>query len=257
MSYIPVTFLSFAADILADTHNGLSGNEIVKAFNAYAADYKIGSIPHTVYPFEASNKRTALLENLQRFPPQLQYKIIKDLCDHRTFLNKPYDERKALKVKLVSQFAHFAPNDEFSRLNETLIEETRHWLDSFPNVLELYLQAIHKYEHGIFSRNLLDDLRLSLELLLKAIFKNDKSLENQMDNIGGFVKSTGGSKEFSNFFSKLIDYYAKYQNTYIKHDDAVVDEEIEFVFEISSSLMRQIIRLHAKPTKKQYDNRST
>lgn len=108
------------------------------------------------------------------------------------------------------------------------------------------MQAIHKYKHGIFSRNLLDDLRLSLELLLKSVFNNDKSLENQLGNVGRFVSEAGGSKEFSNMFSKLIDYYAKYQNTYIKHDDAVVEEEIEFVFEISSSFMRHIIRLHAK-----------
>jgi hypothetical protein len=248
VSHIPVTFLSFAADILADTHKGLSGSEIVKVFNTYAVEYKISSIPHAAYPFEASNKRTAFLENLQRFPPPLQYKIIRDLCDHRTFSNKQFDELKSLKVKLISQFGHLAPKDEFSKLNQTLIEETRHWLDGFPNALALYLQATNKYEHGIFSRNLLDDLRLSLELLLKAIFKNDKSLENQMDNVGRFVKNTGGSKEFSNFFSKLIDYYVKYQNTYIKHDDAVVHAEIEFVFEISSSLMRQIIRLDANAT---------
>ena len=245
MSHIPLPFLSFAADILADTSRGLSGNEVVKAFNAYAVEHNI-NIPHAAYPFEAPNKRTALLENLKCFPPYLQFKIIRELCDHRTFYNKQYDELKSLKVKLVSQFAHLAPKDEFSKLNETLTEETRHWLDSFPNALELYLQAIHKYKHGIFSRNLLDDLRLSLELLLKSVFKNDKSLENQLGNVGCFVNDAGGSKEFSNMFSKLIDYYAKYQNTYIKHDDAVVEEEIEFVFEISSSFMRHIIRLHAK-----------
>lgn len=245
MNHIPIPFLSLAADILADTSRGLSGNEVVKAFSAYAVEYSI-NIPHATYPFEAPNKRTALLENLQAFPAPLQYKIIKDLCDHRTFAIKQYDELKSLKLKLVSQFAHLAPKDEFSKLNETLTEETRHWLDSFPNALDLYVQAIHKYRHGIFSRNLLDDLRLSLELLLKSIFNNDKSLENQLVNLGQFVGNAGGSKEFSNMFSKLIDYYAKYQNSYIKHDDAVVEEEIEFVFEITSSFMRHIIRLNAK-----------
>lgn len=246
MTHIPIPFLSFSADILADTNRGLSGNEIVKSFNAYAVEYNI-NIPHASYPFEAANKRTALLENLRAFPAPLQYKIIRELCDHRTFSNAQYDELKSLKVKLVSQFSHLAPKDEFSKLNETLTEETRHWLDSFPNALELYLTAIHKYKHGIFSRNLLDDLRLSLELLLKSVFSNDKSLENQLSQVGYFVANAGGSKEFSNMFAKLLDYYSKYQNTYIKHDDAVVEEEIEFVFEISSSFMRHIIRLNAKP----------
>jgi hypothetical protein len=182
MTNIPMPFLSFAADILADTSRGLSGNEVVKAFNAYAVEYSI-NIPHAAYPFEAPNKRTALLDNLKAFPPPLQFKIIRELCDHRKFANELYDELKSLKVRLVSQFAHLAPKDEFSKLNETLTEETRHWLDGFPNSLELYVQAIHKYRHSIFSRNLLDDLRLSLELLLKSVFKNDKSLENQLSNV--------------------------------------------------------------------------
>ena len=45
-------FLSFAADILADTSNGLSGNEVVKAFNVYAVEYNV-NIPHAVYPFDS------------------------------------------------------------------------------------------------------------------------------------------------------------------------------------------------------------
>lgn len=119
MNHIPIPFLSLAADILADTSRALSGNQVVKAFNAYAVEYNI-NISHATYPFEAPNKRTAMLENLQAFLALLQYKIIKDLCDHRTFAVKQYDELKALKLKLVSQFAHLAPKDEFSKLNETL-----------------------------------------------------------------------------------------------------------------------------------------
>lgn len=115
-----------------------------------------------------------------------------------------------------------------------------------PKSLELYSTAIHKYKHRIFSRNLIDDLRLSLELLLKSIFKNDKSLENQMSALGLFVESAGGSVQFSNMFMKLIDYYTKYQNTYIKHDDAVNEDETEFVFELTSSFMRYVIRLNTK-----------
>ena len=44
-------------------------------------------------------------------------------------------------------------------------------------------------------------------------------------------------------FLKLIDYYCKYQNFYVKHDDAVIEEEIEFIFEITSSFMKHIVRM--------------
>ena len=83
----------------------------------------------------------------------------------------------------------------------------------------------------MFVRNVLDDLRLSLESLLRAILNNKKSLENQQPTLGAFVKGRGGSSELSNMFLKLVEYYCKYQNTYVKHDDAVIEEEVEFVIE--------------------------
>jgi hypothetical protein len=42
---------------------------------------------------------------------------------------------------------------------------------------------------------------------------------------------------------KLVDYYAKYQNSYVKHDDAVIEEEVEFVIELTWSFMKHLVRL--------------
>ena len=98
-------------------------------------------------------------------------------------------------------------------------------------------------EIPFFQRNLLDDLRLSLELLLKSIIGNNKSLENQLGDIGTFIQSKNGSKELNNMFVKLIDYYSKYNNTYVKHDDAVIENEIEIIFEMTSSFMKFLARL--------------
>lgn len=78
---------------------------------------------------------------------------------------------------------------------------------------------------------------------MKGIFKNSKSLENQIELLGEYLKGKGGSKELTNMFVKLVDYYSKYQNTYVKHDDAGIEEEIEFIFEITSSFMKHIVRL--------------
>ena len=44
-------------------------------------------------------------------------------------------------------------------------------------------------------------------------------------------------------FGTLVDHYAKYHNSYVKHDDAVIEEEIDFIFEITSSFMKHLIRL--------------
>jgi hypothetical protein len=239
---IPATFIQYAADILGDTSSGLSGGAIVKETAAYAFEYDV-NIPHPTFPFDAPNKRTALYENLMAFTPAQQYRIIKELCDHRSFPPKPSPQRKELKVRLVTRYGHLAQSNVTYEINETLIEETRHWLDGYPDALALYNAALEKYEHGVFHRNLLDDLRLALEKLLRAVFANAKSLENQIGLVGAYITDRGGSKELANMFVKLVDYYSKYQNSYVKHDDAVIEPEIEFIFEITSSFMKHLIRL--------------
>ncbi len=143
----------------------------------------------------------------------------------------------------MSRYGEFSGEGSASEINEALILETKHWLDEFPEVKKIYSEALQKHDHGIFKRNTLDDLRLALEKLAQTLFGNSKSLENQIANIGAFIKAQGGSRELSNMFEKLIDYYTKYQNTYVKHDDAVLNAEIDFVFEITSSFMKHLIRL--------------
>lgn len=64
--------------------------------------------------------------------------------------------------------------------------------------------------------------------------------------VGSYIKEKGGSPELANMFVKLIDYYAKYHNSYVKHDDAVVEEEIEFILEITSSFMKHLVRLNTR-----------
>jgi hypothetical protein len=241
---IPATFVRYAADILGDTEHGLSGANIISATAAYAAEYEV-VLPHPAYPFLASNKRTALYENLLVFAPPQRYRIIKELCDHPSFELVPSEKRKQLKMRLVTRYAHLDAHDSLSEINETLVDETRHWLQHYPEVLSLFTQALEKYSHGIFGRNLLDDLRLSLEKLLRSILRNNKSLENQVPLVGAHIKAHGGSPELANMFAKLLDYYAKYHNNYIKHDDAVNEIEIEFLIELTSSFMKHLVRLSA------------
>lgn len=238
-------FLTHASDVLGDTNDGLSGSNIVKAFIGYAFDLDI-NIPYSSYPFDAPNKRTALLENLRRFEPADQYRIIKELCEHPKLPQPVPDSVNNLKIQLIARYGDQFGYSISETLNVTLVEEAKHWLSDYPNSLNLYDTALTKFNNNIFERNLLDDLRLSLELLLKVIFNNSKSLENQLSQIGSFISSNGGSKEFSNMFRTLIDYYTKYQNSFVKHNDAVVEEEVELIFEMTSSFMKHLVKMNIK-----------
>lgn len=242
---IPAVFVTHAAGILGDTNLGLSGPQIVKLCAAYALDANV-HIPFETYPFSrlGTNKRSALCENILAFPSKWRYKIIRELCDQSSIQKSQPAEAAKLKVQLFSRYGHLDDTNTSENLNQALVEETRHWLSAFPKSLDLYNGALQKHQHGVFNRNVLDDLRLSLETLLHGLLNNHKSLENQLPGVGAFIKEREGSTELANMFSKLLEYYSKYQNTYVKHDSAVVEEEVEFVFEITSCFMRHLVRIY-------------
>lgn len=239
---IPITFINYASGVLGETNSGLTGSKIAEYCSAYAIEYNI-DIPYPVYPFpkELPNKRTALRENLRAFLPVQKFRIIKELCELDQF--KDNNNVKDLRIKLITRYAHLGYEDEIQKINVALIEETKHWLSDYPESLKLYEDALTKFGNNIYQRNLLDDLRLSLEKLLQNILENQKSIENQLSKIGNFIKERDGSKELNNMFVKLIDYYSKYQNTYVKHDDAVMENEIEIMFEMTCSFMKFLIRI--------------
>ncbi len=242
---IPNMFITHASDTLGNKSEGLTGSNIVTAFTSYGFDYNV-DIPHSSLPFDAPNKRTALLENLRCFEPEIQYKIIRELCDHPSLPKQVSENINNLKIQLIARYGKLFESSSSETLNLSLIEDVRHWLSDYVESYTLYESALTKFNNNIFERNLLDDLRLSLELLLKQIFDNGKSLENQIASIGTFIKDRGGSKEFSNMFKLLVDYYSKYQNSFVKHNDAVIEEEVEFIFEMTSSFMKHLIKLEIK-----------
>jgi hypothetical protein len=242
---ITMAFLQHSAKVLTTSTEegggGLSGGKVVELTSAYAYDFGV-DVKYARYPNDAPNKRSMLLDNLAAFQPQQQYQIVRELCDRVDPVGK-LPEIIKLKTKLFVEFAEFADQDQLTDMHRTLLVETRHWLADHPESQKLFNEALQKHDQGVFRRNTLDDLRLALELLLRSLFGNAKSLENQISAIGKFVGDRSGSPELANMFQKLVDYFSKYENTYVKHDDAVIVAEVEFVFELTSSFMKHFIRL--------------
>lgn len=239
MEQIDNVFIKKASNLIGDTMTGLSTSEIVEICSSYAYEFGV-KIPHSQIPLvNVPNKRTALKQNLEAFSGAQQFRIISDLCGHTKL--KDIDVIKKLNIDLFTRYPKF--NELPTELESEIIDTTKHWLSGYPDSLKLYEQAIIKHSARAYERNLIDDLRLSLELLIKAILNNGKSLENQLQDLGTYIRSKGGSKEYINMFVKLIEYYSKYNNTYIKHEDEVNSNEIEFIIELTSCFMRQIVRL--------------
>lgn len=240
-------FITQAAEILGDTDNGLTGSEICKRTAAYAVDYDI-EIPFTAPPLkdkagQSVNKRTALRENFKCFSDNALYIIIRDLCALEKFKNN--DAVQELKSILFRDYRHLAPVED---IEPELVEETSHWLMSnYPEAGKFYHEAFEKYlsKDEKLYRNALDDARFALEVLLKQVLDNGKSLENQLQEIGKFVNQKRASKEFTNMFQKLIEYYSKYQNKRVKHDEGIIESELAFILELTTVFMRQFVRLNS------------
>lgn len=127
-------------------------------------------------------------------------------------------------------------------INYMLIAQAKEFLTSFPDAKNLYDKAVANYDNKTFQRHVLDDLRLSLELLLKQILGNNKSLENQLTILGKLFKTKGTSHEITNMFHKILDYYTDYQNSYVKHNDKVNSDEIEFMINLTTTFMLFFIK---------------
>lgn len=231
-------FLTYACDILADTNNGLSGSRIASICSSYALDYG-RIIPQSNYPFNpmTTNKRTALKQNLNSFSASEQFQIIKDICDLDMF--KDDESVNKLRIKMFGRYGNLSAE----KLSDTeLVQKTKHWLSGHPSALSQYENALTKYENGIFERNTLDDIRLAFELLVKDLLNNDKNLENQVDGICGILDKAGTSTELKNMVPKIVDYYTKFQNHHVKHNDKVNGNEIEYVIELTSVVMKFLIK---------------
>ena len=236
------TFLTHASEVLGDTNTGLSGAQIVKYCNSYAIDFDViipvDNANSGKFGSSVPNKRTALLRNLQAFNAKQQFQIIKELSELDFFRNNK--EASKLKDQLYTKYGFLAEE----RLSNTeLVVKTKHWLEKYPESLKQYTSALTKYEGGIFERNTLDDMRLSFELLIKEILGNKRSLENQITELGGMLKNTDTSIELRNMVMQVIKYYTDFQNNHVKHNDKVNSNEIEYVIELTSVVMKFLIKI--------------
>lgn len=107
---IPESFITYAAETLGDTENGLTGAQIVKYCNSYAVDFGV-DIPITSTDWGkfgriVPNKRIALQKNLLAFNGQQQFVIIKELCELTKFSDNV--AVKELKTKLFERYSIFS-----------------------------------------------------------------------------------------------------------------------------------------------------
>lgn len=128
-------------------------------------------------------------------------------------------------------------------LDEKLVNDNMNWLLQYPKSYDAFKNALSEFGKKGKERDVVDNMRLSLELLLKGILKNQKSLEKQQENIGAYLKGQSVSTEISTMFWKILDFYNTYQNNKAKHGNMVSPYEVEFIIYLTGTFMRFLLTL--------------
>jgi hypothetical protein len=132
-------------------------------------------------------------------------------------------------------------------LDEGLVNDNLAWLQDYPESIKAFEQALYIYLNGDKPkyRNLIDNLRVAIEQLLRKVLLNKKSLENQSKELEVWLDKHGVQKQIRNLFGQfLFGSYAILQNDVAKHGDVVLlAEEVEYLIYLTGTFMRLIIQL--------------
>jgi len=235
---IDFAFIKHACDWFGREKSKFSTTMIRRFCNKYSVKYNV-ELENPVKGKVNKSKATILKDNMSKFNAEQQYAMIMELSNMDCFVDE--EEAKEIQSLLIERYGHFAPNLS-AEIDDIIISETKHFLDSHPDAKEAYENALAKYKANSFERNLVDDLRLAYELLLRSIFENDKPLERQQSDIVKHLKPKGFPDEFISMYNKMREYYCTYQNRNAKHNDRVEEEQIVFLIELTSVLMKFLAR---------------
>lgn len=128
-------------------------------------------------------------------------------------------------------------------LDEPLVIDNLIWLDKYKITKEHFSSAVKIQRKKQNYRNIVDELRFSLESFFQQLFSNKKSLENQKNNVGEFLKNNNISTTISNMYIKLFDLYTVYNNDNAKHGDNITEQEIDYLIYLTGSFIRLILQI--------------
>lgn len=135
-------------------------------------------------------------------------------------------------------------NNFYSSSKEYLhkLKSTKALLETHEKSKKLYDDAISNIKSNGSPRITLDCLRLALEKLLQELLGNKAVLEKQKSNLGNYLKSKGATAEIRNSIINSLDAMYHFQDNYVKHDDNVKANEVEYIVNTTNNIVNQIIK---------------
>ena len=225
---IPLVLLNDVEDQISQH---FSANELIDLTYEFAKSYN-KSIPIDDPNYGSFNKKELLSTNLNVLSDNEKIEFLSQIKYHSRLCEDDFlrDEIDLL-VKDASNGVIKARNS-FSTLLETYsIDLKNQW------------QRTYRFYDHLDYRNALDNMRLTIELLIKRITGSEASLENQKSALGKFFEDKDISKEVRNLFFKMLDMYEKIQNHEAKHNlpQNLNSKEIKFLMNQSTVIIKFLI----------------
>lgn len=202
-----------------------------------------------IYNYE-KDKAILVSEKSKALYADWKAKLLREIALVQKYIKSPFifDD--------LEQYSNFKSLNDFSikiYSQQDQISETFYWIENFPKVKKRFEIAVKHYQAQQDFRDSIDNLRLTVELLVKEILQNEKSLDNQLSEISEYQKNLGIGSEIRNTFQKTLDYFNKFQNNKVKHADNVESiHEVEFIFGLTMLFIRMLVKPTDKPRLKQY-----
>ena len=178
--------------------------------------------------------------------------IFEDCCRE---LQEAFELSPGISIRLVNsgKRAMLVPSGA-KLLDEAVVDANLIWLVRYPEVLKPFQHALKLYttKDPNQYRNMLDNLRFSLEQMLQTILKNQRTLENQKDDFLKWLKDHDAHSHIGSMYHDLLfDGFAHYQNSAVKHqEDKYTPAEVEFMLYATGTFLRLIQRLVEQETTK-------
>lgn len=129
-------------------------------------------------------------------------------------------------------------------LDENLVNYCLHWLAKYPEVRKLFSKALKNYSNDNLTdedaRSIYDDLRASLEKLIKVILGNSRTLENNKKAIEQWLVGKETHPNVVAMFKFIIHQFIEFMND-AKHVNKYSANDLEFMVYQTAIMMRMLL----------------
>ena len=130
-------------------------------------------------------------------------------------------------------------------LDSALVSEPFEWMKSYPDARKAFTKALIAYGESsdATASEIADQFRKALECFFQIFFKNQKSLENMVEDYGQYLGSKGMPSEMCTSFKGLLKAYTALNNNHAKHRDSTPAKALEYVMYETGNIIRLLISL--------------